>query len=158
MILNFILVITTLMIFMAFAILAEFNQGTYNSTKKMGYYEKEGLKNYQKDYPNKKIKDLKLEIEEIANRLVDNQSSNRYTERLREKAYYDKDIQKLNDEFVDKVRIVKYNDKKLRAKIDYIIEDKKYSLLFDMVTVSTGRVFLKKYNILKENASLEKII
>ena len=154
----FIVVMSILLLVMGFAILAEFNQGTYDSTRRVSYFEREGLKNYQKDYPNKKIKDLKNEIEEVANRFVDNQSSNRYTENLRERANQDELIKKLHNEFVDDVKIVKYKDKKLRAKVDYVLEDKKYSLLFDMITVSTGRVFLKKYNVLRERYKPENII
>ena len=151
----FIVMIIFILIF-AFAILAEVNQGTYRQAHN-GYNAKQGLKNYHKDYPDKRIRDLKFEIEEVANRLVDNEKCNRYTENLRKKASNDKDIKLLSNEFVDSVKILKYKDKKLRAKVDYLLDDKKYSLLFDMDTVSTGRVFLRKYNILKEKIKLDNI-
>ena len=152
----FIIVFIFFFFFFGFAILAEFNQGTYSQSID-GYDAKQGIKNYRKDYPEKRIRDLKSDIEEVANRLVENEECNRYTENLRKKASKDKDIKRLSNEFVDDVKILKYKDKKLRAKVDYLLDDKKYSLLFDMDTVSKGKVFLRKYNILKEKNKLDNI-
>ena len=147
---TFVIVLIVLILVVSMAFLGDFNRNRYRSRYYMGYYTKEGLRNYQRDYPNKKIKDLKNEIEEVANRLVDNQNCNRYTENLRERASEDESLQMLNNEFVDNVDILKYKDKKLQAKVDYLVDDNKYSLIFDMITVSTGRVFLKKYKLLQD--------
>ena len=49
-------------------------------------------------------------------------------------------------------KIINYKDKKLKAKVNYILDNNEYSLIFDMITVNRGRVFLKKYNLMKQRA------
>ena len=103
-----------------------------------------------KDKQNKSIEDLKVEIEKIADRLMEDQDSNRYTNKMKEKFQNDRRIEPLRNQFIDDVKIMNYQDKKLRAKVNYIVENDEYSLIFDMITVNRGRVFLKKYNLMKQ--------
>ena len=56
-------------------ILHQYNTGKYNVNN--GFFEKNSIENYKKDYPNKSIEDLKVEIEKIAYRLMEDQDSNR---------------------------------------------------------------------------------
>ena len=69
---------------------------------------------------------------------------------LKEKFQNDRRIEPLRNQFIDDVKIMNYQDKKLRAKVNYIVENDEYSLIFDMITVNRGRVFLKKYNLMKQ--------
>lgn len=129
-------------------ILHQYNTGKYNVNN--GFFEKNSIENYKKDYPNKSIEDLKVEIEKIADRLMEDQDSNRYTNKMKEKFQNDRRIEPLRNQFIDDVKIMNYQDKKLRAKVNYIVENDEYSLIFDMITVNRGRVFLKKYNLMKQ--------
>lgn len=131
-------------------ILHQYNTGKYNVNN--GFFEKNSIENYKKDYPNKSIEDLKVEIEKIADRLMADQDSNRYTNKMKEKFQNDRRIEPLRDQFIDNVKIMNYQDKKLKAKVNYIVENDEYSLIFDMITVNRGRVFLKKYNLMKQKA------
>lgn len=145
------IIILIISIFVAFSfILNEYNAGKYNVNN--GILEENSLENYKKDYPNKDVDDLKVEIEKIADRLIDNLESNRYTDKVREKAKKDKRIKLLKNEIADDVKIINYKDKKLKAKVNYILDNNEYSLIFDMITVNRGRVFLKKYNLMKQRA------
>ena len=69
---------------------------------------------------------------------------------MKEKFQNDRRIEPLRNQFIDDVKIMNYQDKKLRAKVNYIVENDEYSLIFDMITVNRGRVFLKKYNLMKQ--------
>lgn len=129
-------------------ILHQYNTGKYNVNN--GFFEKNSIENYKKDYPNKSIEDLKVEIEKIADRLMEDQDSNRYTNKMKEKFQNDRRIEPLRNQFIDDVKIMNYQDKKLKAKVNYIVENDEYSLIFDMITVNRGRVFLKKYNLMKQ--------
>ena len=129
-------------------ILHQYNTGKYNVNN--GFFEKNSIENYKKDYPNKSIEDLKVEIEKIADRLMEDQDSNRYTNKMKEKFQNDRRIEPLRNQFIDDVKIMNYQDKKLRAKVNYIVENDEYSLIFDMITVNRGRVFLKKYKLMKQ--------
>lgn len=131
-------------------ILHQYNTGKYNVNN--GFFEKNSIENYKKDYPNKSIEDLKVEIEKIADRLMEDQDSNRYTNKMKEKFQNDRRIEPLRNQFIDDVKIMNYQDKKLKAKVNYIVENDEYSLIFDMITVNRGRVFLKKYNLMKQKA------
>lgn len=131
-------------------ILHQYNTGKYNVNN--GFFEQNSIENYEKDYPNKSIEDLKVEIEKIADRLMEDQESNRYTNKMKEKFQNDRRIEPLRNQFIDDVKIMNYQDKKLKAKVNYIVENDEYSLIFDMITVNRGRVFLKKYNLMKQKA------
>ena len=145
------IIILIISIFVAFSfILHEYNAGKYNVNNDI--LEESSLENYKKDYPNKDVDDLKVEIEKIADRLIDNLESNRYTDKVREKGKNDKRIKLLKNEIADDVKIINYKDKKLKAKVNYILDNNEYSLIFDMITVNRGRVFLKKYNLMKQRA------
>lgn len=136
-------------------ILYEYNSGKYNVENSL--IEEKSLEDYQKDYPSKTTEELKIEIEKIADRLIDNLKSNRYTEKIRKKAEDDEEIRKLKNQIVDNVKIINYKDKKLKARVDYNLEDLEYSLIFDMITVNRGRVFLKKYKLMKQKLKKEFI-
>ena len=74
----------------------------------------------------------------------------RMKNKMKEKFQNDRRIEPLRNQFIDDVKIMNYQDKKLRAKVNYIVENDEYSLIFDMITVNRGRVFLKKYNLMKQ--------
>jgi hypothetical protein len=112
------------------------------STNKYNFSnEKIGIENYKHDYP---------EIEHVANMLLENTESSRYTERIREKANKDKKIRLIKNEFADSVEIVDYNNKFLKAKVNYYVGKYKYNLILDMKTVTKGKVFLNKYSLLRQ--------
>lgn len=115
---------------------------------------KEAEEKYLKEFPNYTIFSLKSEIEKIADILVDNQSSNRYTELLREKASKDEKVQKLKDAVMEDIDILKYNKGNLRAKIKYRDYDYNYSMVFNLSTVARGRVFLNNYLVYKEKIAV----
>lgn len=115
---------------------------------------KEAEEKYLKEFPNYTIFSLKSEIEKIADILVDNQSSNRYTELLREKASKDEKVQKLKGAVMEDIDILKYNKGNLRAKIKYRDYDYNYSMGFNLSTVARGRVFLNNYLVYKEKIAV----
>ena len=115
---------------------------------------KEAEEKYLKEFPNYTIFSLKSEIEKIADILVDNQSSNRYTELLREKASKDEKVQKLKDAVMEDIDILKYNKGNLKAKIKYRDYDYNYSMVFNLSTVARGRVFLNNYLVYKEKIAV----
>ncbi len=115
---------------------------------------KEAEEKYLKEFPNYTIFSLKSEIEKIADILVDNQSSNRYTELLREKASKDEKVQKLKGAVMEDIDILKYNKGNLRAKIKYRDYDYNYSMVFNLSTVARGRVFLNNYLVYKEKIAV----
>ena len=86
--------------------------------------------------------------------MVDNQSSNRYTELLREKASKDEKVQKLKGAVMEDIDILKYNKGNLRAKIKYRDYDYNYSMVFNLSTVARGRVFLNNYLVYKEKIAV----
>ena len=115
---------------------------------------KEAEERYLEEFPDYTIFKLKSEIEKIADILVDNQKSNRYTEILREKAAKDEKVKKLKNAVMEDVDIVKYNKGNLKAKVKYKDYDYKYSMVLNLSTVSRGRVFLNNYLIYKERATV----
>ena len=122
--------------------------------KKKSEIGKEAEEKYLKEFPNYTIFSLKSEIEKIADILVDNQSSNRYTELLREKASKDEKVQKLKGAVMEDIDILKYNKGNLRAKIKYRDYDYNYSMVFNLSTVARGRVFLNNYLVYKEKIAV----
>ena len=132
-------------------IIKDVNKGKYNVKESDGSaLSKEAEEKYLKQFPNYTIKDLKLEIEKIADILVDNQESNRYTEVLRQKAKNDDKIKRLKDTVIQDVDIMKYNRGILKAKVKYKDFENEYSLVLNMNTVTRGRVFLNNYYVFKE--------
>lgn len=143
------IIILILSILGAFSfIFYQFKMGKYNIEG--GYLEKIGIEEFKKDYPEKSIEELKIEIEHVASLLMENVESNRYTDRMREKVSHDKRINFIKDEFADSVDIVNYKNKFLKAKVNYIVGKNEYNLILDMRTVNKGRIFLNKYFLLKQ--------
>lgn len=148
------LIIISIALLMSFSfILYQYSIGKYNSLG--SEFEENNIRNYEKDYPNKNSEDLKIEIEKIADRLISNQESNRYTNQLKEKVQKDERINPFRNQIVDDVKILKYSNNKLKAKVEYSLKDEKYSLIFDMIIVNSGRTFLKKYNLMKQKMKME---
>ena len=131
-------------------IIKNIHTGKYEVIKDESLLAKEAEEKYLAEFPNYTIKDLKLEIEKIAEILIDSQESNRYTEILRQKAKNDKKMEKLRDAVLDDTQIMKYNRKQLKAKVKYKDYDCKYSIVLNMSTVARGRVFLNNYYIYKD--------
>lgn len=118
--------------------------------KEESQVEKEAEEKYLEEFPDYTSFRIKSEIEKIADILIDNQSSNRYTEVLREKAANDDKIKDLKNAVVEDVDIMKYNKGNMKAKLKYKDYDYNYSMILNLSTVSRGRVFLNNYLVYKE--------
>lgn len=129
--------------------------GKYKRTNNNNERENELIKRFENEYPNKTAKDLKVEIEKISDMLLGNEESNRYTYRLQEKASNDRKLDKIRTIIPDNVSLLTLKDHKLKAQVNYLNENKEYTIIMYMNVVAKGRVFLKKYKtmkrILKEN-------
>ena len=111
---------------------------------------------YSKDFPDKKIEDLEKEIEIIADKLIDYQQTNRYTENLREKAKKDYKIKILKKLCLDDAKIVNYRNKKMKAKVKFKDYDEEYYMLMNLNIVNKGRIFLNSYKILKSRIKIKE--
>ena len=118
---------------------------------------KEAEEKYGVLFPDNTINDLKSEIEKVAELLVAGEESNRYTEKLREKAKEDERIQEINNSVVENVELVKYVNDNLKARIKYKDFENEYTLILSFNTVSGGRVFLKDYFIFKNKIVMEEV-
>lgn len=114
--------------------------------------KKEAEEKYLSEFPDYTLFSLKSEIEKIADILIDNQPSNRYTELLREKAAKDEKVQELKNAAAQDVDIIKYNKGNLKAKVEFKDYDYNYSMILNLSTVARGRVFLNNYTVLKQKA------
>ena len=145
-----------LSIFIAFGIaLYLFTNQKYN-LKKDSVVEQEYKNLYRQDFPSKSIKDIEREIEIIADKLIENQQTNRYTERLREKAKNDYKIRILKKLCLDNAKIINYKNKKMKAKVKFKDFNDEYYMLMDMKVVSKGRIFLNSYKVLKNRIIIKK--
>ena len=151
-----IIIYIILSIFVAFGIvLYLFSNQKYN-LRNESVLKKQSEEQYKKDFPNKSIKDIEREIEIIADKLVDNQETNRYTENLREKAKKDYKIKILKKLCLDNAKIVNYKNKKMKAKVKFRDFNDEYYMLMDMKVVSKGRIFLNSYKVLKNRIRIKK--
>lgn len=149
-----IIIAISLALIIAFGlIIRDIKNAKYN-VKDESEIKKEAEEKYLKEFPDYTIFRLKSEIETIADILVDNQESNRYTELLRKKASKDEKIKCLKDAVVEDIDIVRYNKGNLKAKVKYKDYDYKYSMVLNLSTVSRGRVFLNNYLVYKERATV----
>lgn len=114
--------------------------------------KKEAEEKYLSEFPDYTLFSLKSEIEKIADILIDNQPSNRYTELLREKAAKDEKVQELKNAAAQDVDIIKYYKGNLKAKVEFKDYDYNYSMILNLSTVARGRVFLNNYTVLKQKA------
>lgn len=114
--------------------------------------KKEAEERYLSEFPDYTLYSLKSEIEKIADILIDNQPSNRYTELLREKAAKDEKVKELKNAAAQDVDIIKYNKGNLKAKLKFKDYEYNYSMILNLSTVARGRVFLNNYTILKQKA------
>ncbi|MBQ7227789.1 MAG: hypothetical protein IJX05_05265, partial [Clostridia bacterium] len=75
----------------------------------------QSIQNFMKEYPEKSINDLKIEIEKISDMLLDNEESNRYTMKIQEKAKNDSKLDEFRNLIADSVEIIKYekNNRKI---------------------------------------------
>lgn len=145
------IVICVCIILIVFAlIIKDVDVGKYNIKNNESIIAKEAEENYLKDFPKYTIKDLKIEIEKIADILIDNQESNRYTDILREKVKKDYRIKAIKDLIPENVELMKYNKKTLRARVEYNDYNYTYFLVLDMEPVTKGRVFVNDYYIFKK--------
>lgn len=119
--------------------------------------QEESVKAFEKEFPEKSINDLKIEIETISNMILNNQHSNRYTERIQEKAQKDFKLNNIRNVKVSNVKILRYKDKQLKAQVQYKLPKEEYSLVLDMQIVRRGRAFLKKYNIFRYMSNTKKL-
>ena len=142
-----IVVISSILI--AFAlVINDIGKGRYRITSQ-SILSKEAEDKYQNEFPEQSINNLKSEIEKVADILVNTEESNRYTEKLRQKAQKDERIKALQNAALQNVELMKYVDGDLKARVKYKDYDYEYTLILSMNTVTTGRVFLNKYFIFK---------
>ena len=146
-----ILIIISLSILLAVLfILYEAKQGKYKLILDgENVIEKAKLEEFQKDFPEKDIDSLKLEIEKISDMLLDNQESNRYTYKIQEKAKNDYNLDEFRNELPDSVDLLDYKNGKLKAQVNYLSKRKECTLIMYLDIVKKGRVFLKNYKSMK---------
>lgn len=147
---NILIIISLSILFAVMFILYEAKQGKYKLIlDEEDIIEKSKLEKFQKDFPEKNIDALKVEIEKISDMLLDNQESNRYTYKIQEKAKNDSKLQEFRNEIPDGVEIIDYSKGKLIAQVSYISGKIEYILIMYMDIVKKGRVFLKNYKSMK---------
>lgn len=145
----FIIILVSIIITLSF-ILYEFSSSKYKViTKDMSLIEEESLKKFHEDYPEKDLNFLKIEIEKISDMLLSNEESNRYTQKIQEKAFNDYKLNEFRNIIPDDVKIMNYENGQLKAQVNYILGKTEYILIMYMETVTKGRVYLKKYRSLK---------
>ena len=128
--------------------------GKYKRTNNNNEKENELIKRFENEYPNKTAKDLKIEIEKISDMLLGNEESNRYTYRLQEKASNDRKLERIRKIIPDNVSLLTLKDHKLKAQVNYLNENKEYTIIMYMDAVAKGRVFLKKYKTMKREVEI----
>lgn len=105
---------------------------------------------YLLEFPKRDSEKLKYEVGKIAELLVGNQESNRYTNYLRKKVSQNKIIKQIQNSKETEINILSYDNNKMKAEITYKDLVKEYSLVLDMNTVSQGRLFVRDFNIRKK--------
>lgn len=106
---------------------------------------------YLLDFPQRDSDKLRFEVGKIAELLVGNMESNRYTELLRKKASKNKIIKQVQNSKEIDINILDYNNKKMKAQVTYNDLAKEYSLFLDMNVVSQGRLFVWDFDTKKFN-------
>ena len=86
--------------------------------------------------------------------LLGNEESNRYTYRLQEKASNDRKLERIRKIIPDNVSLLTLKDHKLKAQVNYLNENKEYTIIMYMDVVAKGRVFLKKYKTMKREVEI----
>lgn len=104
---------------------------------------------YLAEFPKRDSEKLRYEVEKIAELLVENRESNRYTNLLRKKASKNKIIRKVQNFKETEISILYYNNGKMKAEVTYKDLAKEYSLVLEMNTVSQGRLFVWDFDINK---------
>lgn len=130
-------------------VIDEVNDGKYKRINNNNEKEEELIKEFESKYPNKTVKDLKIEIEKISDMLLGNEESNRYSYRLQKKASSDRNLNNIRNSLPDSVNILDIKKNELKAQVNYLEEDKEYTIVMHMNIVAKGRVFLKNYKTMK---------
>ena len=143
-------VVAVSMLILYAVIISDVRKGKYK-TKNNSILAKEAEVKYTDEFPEHSIQELKLEIADI---LVNHESSNRYTEALRQKSKHDDKMKILKKLLPSNVEIIKYVDGILKARVKYQDDNTEYSLILSMNTVTTGRVFLNSYYIFRDKLTL----
>ena len=81
--------------------------------------------------------------------LLDNEDSNRYTYRVQKKAEEDKKLDNIRKDFPNSVNLLYLKNNELKAQVNYLEDNKEYTIIMYMDIVAKGRVFLKKYKTMK---------
>lgn len=149
-----ILIVVAIFLIILYAIvIIDIRKGKYK-TKSNSILAQEAVNNYTNEFPNYSIQDLKIEIEKVADILVNHEASNRYTEALRQKSKNDDKMKILKKLLPNNVEIIKYVDGVLKARVKYQDDNTEYSLILSMNTVTTGKVFLNSYYIFRDKLTL----
>lgn len=144
----FIVILTSILAAITY-ILCQISFGKYKMKNNNSVIRQQSIQHFEKEYPEKNINDLKIEIEKISDMLLDNQESNRYTSRIQEKAKNDSKLDAFRDLLVDNVEIIKYEKNKMKAQVNYILGNIEYTIVMEMKIVNQGRAFLKNYKTMK---------
>lgn len=149
-----ILIVIAIFLIMLYAIvIIDIRKGKYK-TKSNSILAEEAINKYTNEFPDYSIQDLKIEIEKVADILVNHEASNRYTEALRQKSKNDDKMKILKKLLPNNVEIIKYVDGVLKARVKYQDNNTEYSLILSMNTVTTGKVFLNSYYIFRDKLTL----
>ena len=113
-------IIISLSILIAFAIvIKDIRAGKYKlKSNTDSFLSIDAEKRYKEQFPEHSIIKLKQEIEKVADILIENEESNRYTEALRQKANKDARIRQLRDAAIENVEIVKYVNKEVQDNLE----------------------------------------
>ena len=123
--------------------------GKYKRTFQNSEKDEQIKKEFESRYPNKNIKDLKIEIEKISDMLLGNEESNRYTKKVQKKATKDNNLYAFKDLIPDSVDILELDGDELEAQVNYKDYKNEYTIIMYMNIVAKGRVFLKNYKTMK---------
>lgn len=127
----------------------KYNRGKYKRANGNKEIEDKLIEEFEKTYPNKTGRDLKIEIEKISDMLLGNEESNRYTAKIQRKANRDFRLDKIRKTIPDSVNILNFKDNELKAQVNYLDQDSEYTIIMYMKLVAKGRVFLKNYKTMK---------
>jgi len=144
-----------LIVFISSVLLAGFltinfvKSGKYKRRFQNSEKDEQIKKEFESRYPNKNIKDLKIEIEKISDMLLGNEESNRYTKKVQKKATRDNNLYAFKDLIPDSVDILELDGNQLEAQVNYKDYKNEYTIIMYMNIVAKGRVFLKNYKTMK---------
>lgn len=86
--------------------------------------------------------------------LLDNEDSNRYTSKVQRMAKEDEELDNIRKNLPNSVNLLYLKNNELKAQVNYLNENKEYTIIMYMNLVAKGRVFLKKYKTMKREVEI----